>query len=73
VANVPGTEIEKPTVDLTDAVDPFQKIHKVQRALRRAGVPEENVRAFCAAGGRGVSSLFDQLPQAIADYVEVAE
>lgn len=67
MANVPGTQIEKPAVDLTKA-PPFEKVHRVKKALRRARVPENVIGNFITAAW---ASGFESIDQACADYAEV--
>lgn len=71
MAYVPGTEIEKPSLDLTGVEVSFTKVKKAVRELRRAGVPENIIQTFCesAAGGEGM--MFSNLDATLADYLEL--
>jgi len=71
VAFVPGTSIDKPSVDLTDVRQPFEKIWRVQRALRRAGCSETIVGNFKTAAVQG--GLLNGIDQAVSDYVVISE
>lgn len=73
MAKVPGTDIDKPAVDLTDTNNPFQKVRRAQRALRRVGVPENVVQTFCAAAASGNNQMFGNLDTTLAQYTEVVE
>lgn len=73
MAKVPGTDIDKPSVDLTEVTNPFKKVRRAQRALRRAGVPEDVVQTFCAAAASGNNQMFGNLDTTLAEYTEVIE
>ena len=71
MAFVPGTEIDKPAVDLSEAENPFAKVRTVSRALRKSGVPENIIIQFCGLAASG-DQMFGDLESTIADYVEVS-
>jgi len=69
MAFVPGTEIDKPEVDLTGVITPIHKIHLTKKALRRAGVPEGIITTFLEAAKGGFCT--PPLDTLIADYAVI--
>lgn len=69
VAKVPGTDIEKPAVDLAGLDEPSEKLRAVKRALRAEGVPGVVVEEFRKAAMTPL--LQYELDTVIAQYVEV--
>jgi hypothetical protein len=66
---IPGTEIEKPVVELTgNSGNAFYVIGAVKKALRRAGVPASVVAAFTT---EATSGDYNQLLYAAQKYVDV--
>lgn len=66
---VPGTEIEKPVVELIGHDGNAHAIMgRVQRALRRAGVPDKVVKEYLKQSRSGD---YDHLLSVAMDYAEV--
>lgn len=70
MAKIPGTDIDKPTVDLAGIDEPSEKLRKVKRALRAEGAPGIVVEAFRKAAM--TPHIQYELDTVIAQYVEVA-
>ena len=66
-ANVPGTEIPKPTVTLDDG-NAFSIIGKVAKALKRAGCADDVCQAFRVEAKSGD---YDNVVQTAMKYAEV--
>ncbi len=67
--NVPGTDIEKPTVQLTgDNGNAGFVIGKCQKALRRAGVPKSVIDEFLT---KATSGNYDNVLTTAMEYCEV--
>ena len=67
MAYVPGTEIEKPAVDLINAISYFDKVHRCKKGLRRAGVPENIITTFLEIAA---ANMLGDMNSVIANYVE---
>lgn len=71
MAKVPGTDIDKPTVDLSEASTGFEMARVAKRALHKAGVPANVVRSALEATAPKLVDP-DGMRTALAEYVEVA-
>jgi hypothetical protein len=70
MAFVPGTSIDQPTVELSDAVG-LRKVTLAKKALHRAAVPEEVITTFLQATAADFGDA-GAVDTTIAQYVVVA-